>query len=254
MKRNIHLPTCFDDDYYIDYYNKVFSSETVFKEIQFLQKCMNWEKGSTILDLPCGYGRYSKLIAKMDFSVVGVDLSKKFVEHAKYQSSMNERYIVADMRTFKSTAKFEIVLVLNTSWGYFSHNENLQILDRLASLLKINGKICIDLMNPDYLEKNLKTPAEKTSFVYDALITDHFSYQKESKNYKINRKTVTQDKCYLSSCSIRCYTFDEMKKHLNLRGLKIIGIYGSQKGRVFSEKSMHMVIIAQKTEPIDDQS
>ncbi len=73
------------------------------------------------LDLACGKGEVAFCLARLrDWTVTGVDLSSDFISIAnseKTQCTANEglrvQFKVADVETFKSARKFDVVLMLN---------------------------------------------------------------------------------------------------------------------------------------------
>ena len=45
-----------------------------------VSKLLNIKPGALVLDLACGFGRYSLPLANLGFSVTGIDLNQSFVE------------------------------------------------------------------------------------------------------------------------------------------------------------------------------
>jgi len=82
---------------------------------------------SKILDLACGAGRHSIEFAKKGFELTAVDLSKNLLDAAKKNAeaiNIKVNFIRADLRKFKSNEKFDLVLNLFTSFGYFNNDED----------------------------------------------------------------------------------------------------------------------------------
>ncbi|GAI67091.1 unnamed protein product, partial [marine sediment metagenome] len=64
------------------YYTKRFQDITQFgkeaeasKQVEFIEESIPLKPGQKILDLACGYGRHSILLAKKGYFVTGYDLS-----------------------------------------------------------------------------------------------------------------------------------------------------------------------------------
>ena len=93
----------FFNKYYLPLYLKkdIFSPIKVEREVNFLIKILNLSKNSKILDLPCGQGRHSILLAKKGYMVTGVDLSKTLLNSARKSAKKEKvdlRLIRKDMR------------------------------------------------------------------------------------------------------------------------------------------------------------
>ena len=70
------------DSLYHKLFYPLFQEETK-KEINLIIKHLKKINGHKILDIPCGYGRISTELAKLGFSVTGVDYSKDYIKMAK---------------------------------------------------------------------------------------------------------------------------------------------------------------------------
>ena len=70
------------ENYARKYDNESFTQGTI-GECDFIEKEMNYEKNTRILDIGCGTGRHSIELAKRGYKVVGIDLSECLLERAK---------------------------------------------------------------------------------------------------------------------------------------------------------------------------
>ena len=89
-------------------------------------------KSSEVLDMACGTGRHSILLAKKGFKVSAVDLSKNMLSVASGKAekeNLKINFIQSDLRNFTHSGRFNLIVNLFTSFGYFeSDKENFQIL------------------------------------------------------------------------------------------------------------------------------
>lgn len=53
--------------------------------------------GLRVIDLGCGEGRFSRMLAERGATVTGVDLCRPFIEFAKNHRGSNEAYLIGDM-------------------------------------------------------------------------------------------------------------------------------------------------------------
>lgn len=105
-------------------------------------------RNKRILDLACGQGYFSKILADKGAHVIGVDLSEKLIEKAKEKfNHRNIQFLVrdaADMHGIKSN-QFDAV-VCNMS---FHDIENVsETIDEIARVIQISGKLIFSIPHP----------------------------------------------------------------------------------------------------------
>ena len=115
--------------------------------------------GFNVLDMACGAGRHAILLAKKGLSVTAVDLSENLLSIAKRtaeKENLNIHFILSDIRDFKTTVRFDLILNLFTSLGYFeTDEENISVLKKAYDLLEVDGYFVIDFFNSYFLQQNL---------------------------------------------------------------------------------------------------
>src|SRR5436309_2771962 len=79
---------------------------------------------SKILDVACGKGRHSKILAKYGFHVTGIDLSPNNIGEARKYESDNLHFEVWDMRQVYRQNEYDYVFNLFSSFGYFEAEED----------------------------------------------------------------------------------------------------------------------------------
>jgi len=99
--------------------------------------------GARVLDVPCGQGRHTYLLAEAAYDVDGYDYSRKLLDVARKRgTSPTLRYTRGDMRKMPTrwTKRFDAVLNLFTSFGFFAHpSDDQQVTKELARVLKPGG-------------------------------------------------------------------------------------------------------------------
>ena len=109
-------------------------------------------RGSLVLDLPCGWGRLRPALVAQGYRVVGGDLSSLNLQrHLEENLAPLARL---DFRTLPfRDACTDGVFCAFTSWGYFAtHEENLRQLQEFARVLKPGGTLLLDLTGRHHLE------------------------------------------------------------------------------------------------------
>lgn len=145
----------------LDIKNMSWVEETK-SQVDFLWNALGLSGKERILDLGCGYGRHSLELAKRGCSVVGVDITKDYVEDANKNArieNLSAEFILSDIRDINFAGEFDIVLnMADGALGYLENDEeNLKIYQVAAKALKSKGKQLIDICNAGYAKKYFPT-------------------------------------------------------------------------------------------------
>lgn len=132
------------------------------REVDLAEKTLGLEKQDKILDLCGGYGRHSMELARRGYAAPTVlDCSKYLVRLGRRmarEAGLKIKFLCRDARQSRlKTGRFSAVLVMANSFGYFpDEKENLRILREIHRLLRSDGRVLLDLADPDYARKHLK--------------------------------------------------------------------------------------------------
>ncbi|MBP2653789.1 MAG: glycine/sarcosine N-methyltransferase [Firmicutes bacterium] len=218
------------------------------QEVQFIASVLNLKKDTKLLDLYCGYGRHAIELAKMGVNITGIDATQAFLDIAR-QKAKEEKVDVAfrlcDMREMDYTSEFDYIINMFAAFGYFSDEENAQVLKRVSKALRSGGFFLIDMINRDWMVRNnLNRYWRHPSGEYV------LSYKIELKHgiVTMNRiliNQVTGDKTQ-HEFVLRSYSLDELTSILDKCGLKVRSTYGGFAFSRYGTDSPRMIIIAQK--------
>jgi SAM-dependent methyltransferase len=135
-------------------------------EVDFLLKYLGKEglKPRRILDLNCGIGRHSIELGKRGIGVLGTDLSPYYIRIAKQRAESQHVtdkvcFKVADMRMIRSVLakeKFDGVINLFTSFGFYDDKTNADILRQCYNLVNSKGFFALEIMNRDWIVRNFQ--------------------------------------------------------------------------------------------------
>jgi SAM-dependent methyltransferase len=136
--------TYFDDQYLLEY-EPIFSSERDRLDVARIIEVLELPTGARILDVPCGQGRHAHLLAEAGFDVTGLDYSTVLLKRARARGTGTRlRYARGDMRALPRdwTGKFDAVLNLFTSFGFFAHPaDDATVMGEFARALKPGGTL-----------------------------------------------------------------------------------------------------------------
>jgi SAM-dependent methyltransferase len=138
----------FDSPYYQLLYRHR-NEEEACRFIDRLVTALGLRRDEKILDLACGRGRHAVYLNRLGFDVTGLDLSPRNIGLARTFENERLRFHVHDMRQPWPQERFDLVLNLFTSFGYFrDHTENEATIRVIARSLAPGGRLLLDFLNP----------------------------------------------------------------------------------------------------------
>lgn len=232
----------FNTDEYLNVYKHRNESDAEC-HIKFLLSKINLPPDASILDLACGAGRHSILLSKLGFNVTGVDLSERLLAEAKSSAekeNLKIEFIQSDIREFSSEKKFDLVLNLFTSFGYFeTDEENFLLFHKAYSILKSNGYFVLDYFNKNFIIKNLIPYSEENSNGFMIIQKRKIVEDRVVKEIIVNRNG--NAKVYFES--VKLYESKLLVSKLKEIGFEIINLFGDFSGNEFDENSSPRFIV-----------
>lgn len=233
----------FDTPYYhILYKNRNYSEAENF--VRNLVDELQINPGHTVLDLACGKGRHSIFLNKLGLKVMGADLSSNSIAEAKKQENDRLQFIVHDMRETIPHAKFDFVVNLFTSFGYFdSREENLEVLLSIHEMLVKGGKLVIDFFNVEKVVKEMKATETKTVEGIDFHISKRFDGKHIYKNISFS----DQGRSYHYTERVQGLAPDDFFQLLQEAGFRVVQTFGDIELNPFdSQNSERFILIAER--------
>jgi SAM-dependent methyltransferase len=221
-------------------------------EATFVKGVLNCPKEAGILDLCCGYGRHTYLLAKnSEYRLTGLDWSDDYLEMARTSFALpNIRYVKGDMRNIPFENEFDAVINLFTSFGFFAEEEeNEAVIRQVNKVLKPGGRFLLDYENKFYFILNdvfrKERYWEKVSKDKYLLFENDFDVHREREVFKVQvmeKGIITESSGY----DIRLYSFPEIRKMLMTNGFEIIQTWGDYQGNPYSARSKRLIILSRK--------
>jgi SAM-dependent methyltransferase len=205
--------------------------------------------GSRILDVPCGQGRHAHLLAEFGYDVDGLDYSRDLLDVARQRGTgKNLRYTRGDMRKMPArwTRRFDAVLNLFTSFGFFAHpSDDVRVIREFARVLKPGGSLVWhggsrDGVMARFLARDWWTASDGTLFAqereFDSLsgvLTVHSTWSKGAKRGTREHR-------------LRLYTATRLSELCADAGLVVEQAYDGFNERAMSRTSSEMLLVARK--------
>ena len=244
------------ENYAIKYDNEKFTQGTI-GECDFIEKEINYDKNTKILDIGCGTGRHSIELAKRGYNVVGIDLSESLLKRAKQKmlaQNLQINFQKYDARNLPYSNEFELVIMICE--GAFSLMEtdemNFQILQNAAKALKANGKLIFTTLNALFplfhsVKDFLNSHGKEGNATYDNHSFDLMNFRDFNT---IHIEDDLGNKKELQ-CNERYYVPSEISWLLKTLNFKTIDIFGAKLGAFsrtdrLSTEDYEMLVIAKK--------
>lgn len=129
------------------------------QEVRILKEFL---KGNTVLDLGCGVGRFSLILAKLGYKVYALDSNKSYLELLKSKAreaglDKNIEVLCLDIRNLKQLdILFDNILLAFNTFGYFPHRKNVGFIKNISQKLKPKGRFLLSQSSFDFIKSNLK--------------------------------------------------------------------------------------------------
>ncbi len=240
------LEDVFNVDDYLFVYQDDLTEARADSEISMWTKLLTMEPPMKILDLACGFGRHSNRLAALGYDVTGIDYTPGFLDIARQVAEklgVQVKYQQQDMRQIDFVDRFDRILLLFTSFGYFTDEGNLRVLEAMVRALKPGGQLGLDIPNRDAVVQDL--PADFVIEKPDGLVINRLSFDALT-GYLVNRRIILRenqrkDKPHV----VRLYNPTEIRDMLKNAGAAEIHLYGND-GLPLTTASSGMWIVASK--------
>ncbi|MCJ2531818.1 MAG: class I SAM-dependent methyltransferase [Candidatus Thermoplasmatota archaeon] len=196
-------------------------------------------EGGRILDLACGIGRHSVLLAKRGYDVVGVDISPRFLQNAQdYAATQGvvekTTFLAGDMRQvgriLDGLGAFDAILNAWTSMGYYGEESDRDIFAQLAAVSADGAVLVIQTVNRDWILKNFESHGRESA--EDIVMMEDREFDVE-RSHMVNRWTffrhVDNDMNFLGEFTIdhRVYSPHELRMLIESAGWRVASLSAS---------------------------
>jgi len=232
------------------FYHKLYFERDDKEASAFILKLIDHLKpahGSYMLDVACGRGRHSRILAEKGFNVTGIDISFDSIAFAKKYEKDTLEFYQHDMRLPFRVNYFDHTFNFFTSFGYFkTRREHDDAIRTIANGLKPNGIFVIDYLNVHYSEDHLVHNEEKT---INGTRYEIRRWHDETHFYK---KIIITDTLLLQAIDytekVSKFSFGDLNDMLSYHGLQVQEVFGDyQLGNYDVRTKPRLIIVAKKT-------
>ena len=229
--------------------------------------CKKGVKDGLVLDLGCGTGTMTEILAGYGYDMIGADNSEDMLELAmekRIRSGHDILYLLQDMREFELYGTVRAVVSVCDSLNYITDPEDLENVFRLVNNYLDPGGIFLFDFNTEYKYREVMgdcTIAEDRGVC--SFIWDNYYYEEERINeYDLTlfvRETGQPDpdtdepdkegqlyRRYTETHYQRAYTLEEMQRLLEKAGLVFEAAYDMDTKEVPGDTSERICVIARE--------
>jgi len=230
--------------------------EQTVHEVDFVEESLQLRRQERVLDLACGFGRHTLELARRGYSVVGVDITREYIDEARRQARGNHldaQFVCADLRDVAFSEEFDVVLNLaDGAVGYLENDEeNLKVFDLVASALTLDGKHLMGIGNAAYAKRHF--PRRHWEIGSRSISLSDFAWDGEESRMLYTSYTLKYGETLAlpagTASTIRLYTLEELNEILEARGMAIRQAYGGYDATLpASGNRFALVVYSQKVD------
>ena len=212
-------------------------------------------KNGLVLDLGCGTGTMTEILAEDGYDMIGIDNSEDMLEMAmekKVESGHDILYLLQDMREFELYGTVNAVVSICDSVNYITEEEELVEVFRLVNNYLDPKGIFIFDFNTEYKYREILGDCtiaenrEECSFIWD-----NYYYEEEKINeYELSLFIQEEDselyRKYEETHFQKAYTYETMRRLIEESGLEFVTAYDAFTHVKPTEKSERIYMIARE--------
>lgn len=208
------------------------------------------EKG-LLLDLGCGTGKLTKIMAQKGYDMIGVDYSYEMLDIARETSDESILYLMQDMREFELYGTVRGIYSACDCLNYILEEDELKEVFALANnYLDPGGIFVFDINTPfKYMElladNTIAETREEGSFIWE----NYYDEEEQINEYDLTLYIKEADgrfQRFMESHYQRCYDLNTIQRLLEEAGLEFVAMYDAYTKEPVSEESEKVLFVARE--------
>lgn len=208
-----------------------------------------------VLDLGCGTGKFTELMACKGFDMIGVDAAEEMLAIARERqadSGQDILYLLQDMREFELYGTVAAVVSICDSMNYITGEEDLlQVFKLVNNYLDPGGLFVFDL-NTEYKYREVLADnvfaenRDEGSFIWENFYDEQDRINEYDLTLFIKEEIHEIYHKYEETHYQRAYSLDEIKNLLQEANLEFVAAYDAFTRNPVREDSERIYIIARE--------
>lgn len=218
------------------------------EEVEKIIRLLQMDESDRILDLCCGNGRHSLEFSRRGFDVTGVDRTAAFIEQARSKASernLAAQFEVGDMRAYSAPGRFDVIVNLFGSFGYFEDSEDdRRVAANMYSSLRPGGQFLIETMGKEILARDFRE--REWDEEGDLLLLSEKKVSQHWGRVETRWIAIRGAERIEHRVSVRSYSAVELSSLLTSCGFPDVRVYGSLDGILYDQAAQRLVVIGRK--------
>jgi SAM-dependent methyltransferase len=212
--------------------------------------------GDPILELACGTGRFTILLAQAGYSVTGIDTSEPMLKEGRrkaIEAGVEVTWIKADMRDFNLDKKFSLIILTSNTLGHLLTLSDFEAcMASVRKHLAPNGRFIIEVFVPK-MEMLINKPGERFPFSeYDdpdgrgkIVVTHSYVYEPDTQIKRIKTyHTIPGEESEIEGeINLQMYFPQYLDALVKYNGFEIENKYGNDDLSAFDSSSEKQLVI-----------
>ena len=204
-----------------------------------------------LLDLGCGTGKLTRLMAEKGYDMIGVDYSYEMLDIAQSESEESILYLLQDMREFELYGTVRGIYSACDCVNYILEDDELRSVFELANNYLDPGGIFVFDMNTPYKYRELLSDntiaenREEGSFIWE----NYYDEDEQINEYDLTLYIKEEDgyfQRFEETHFQRCYELSTIQRLLEEAGLEFVAMYDAYTKEPVSEESEKVLFIARE--------
>lgn len=208
-----------------------------------------------VLDLGCGTGTMTEILASERYDMIGIDNSEEMLEIAmekKADSGHDILYLLQDMREFELYGTVKAIVSICDSVNYITEEEELEEVFRLVNNYLDPKGIFIFDFNTIYKyreilgDRTIAEAREECSFIWD----NYYYEEEEINEYELSLFIREQDselyRKYQETHFQKAYSLETIQRLIEQSGLEYITAYDAFTKNNPTDESERIYVIARE--------
>jgi SAM-dependent methyltransferase len=212
-----------------------------------IERYLELEPGSKVLDVPCGEGRIARQLAGRGYRVTGVDQSAALIDLARRTAAAAELDISweqRDMRNLRWSETFDAAVCWWGSFGYLEEAGKAAFLDAVARTLRPGGRLILETHTVETILPVFQSRGwEKAG---DGFALTEARWDHQTGRIETTWTLIVAGRTTVKSASIRLYTYAEIVRLLSGAGFQNVRGFDPSHDADFRLGSRNLVLIAEK--------
>ena len=204
-----------------------------------------------LLDLGCGTGKLTRIMAEKGYDMIGVDYSYEMLDIAKSESEESILYLLQDMREFELYGTVRGIYSACDCMNYILEENELRSVFKLANNYLDPGGVFVFDVNTPYkyrellAENTIAENRDEGSFIWE----NYFDEDEQINEYDLTLYIKEEDGRFIrfeENHFQRCYELSMIRRLLEEAGLEFVAMYDAYTKEPVSEESEKVLFVARE--------